>query len=258
MHPILFEIGGYTFYSYSVAMSLALLVSILLAASAARREGYNYELFLEGIIISAATGLVGARFLYVVQHLDYYSANIGRIFTFSFTGLSGHGAMFMSLVAALLWCRWRKVNFLEMGDVMSPYYMVGYIIVRTGGCFMGGCCYGKVSDVPWAVVMQNAGPFPRHPVQLYAALLGIVGFIILKKFYRVRPFRGASILMLLIYYGILRFTTEFFRDEPVFWLGLSLAQVASIALIIIFGSIMALVLYRRKHGKVTGNCNLAL
>ncbi len=246
MRPILFEIGSYTFYSYSLAMSLALLISILLAARAAKREGYSYELFLEGIMISAATGLVGARFLYVVQHLDYYSANIGRIFAFSFSGLSGHGAMFMSLVAALLWCRWRKVNFLEMGDVMSPYYMVGYIIVRTGGCFMAGCCFGKVSEVPWAVVMSNVDSSFRHPVQLYAALLGIAGFIILKKFYRIRPFPGFSVLLLLIYYGILRFTTEFFREEPVYWLRLSLAQVASLAIILIFGLVIALVLYRMR------------
>lgn len=250
MRPILFKIGEYPFHSYSVSMGLALLISILLIVRQAKREGYDPDRILEGCIIIAASGLLGARLVFAAQNLDYFSVNWPQIFTLKFGWFSAHGALFLSLLAGLLWCRRRKViNFLDLGDLMIPYYMVGYVIVRTLGCFLAGCCYGKVSDLPWAVVMVNVDSQPRHPVQLYAALGGIIIFIILKYYYRIRPFPGSNILLMFILYGILRFICEFFREADVEppWLGLSLAQLVSLLMIVLSSSVFFAVLYNKRR-----------
>jgi phosphatidylglycerol:prolipoprotein diacylglycerol transferase len=249
MHPILFQIGDYTIYSYPVAMSLALLVSLLMFASFAKKKGYDYFLIFEGGIVVELSGLVGARIVSVLLNLGYYLTHLDKIFMVVHASFSVHGAIVGSLAGALLWCYLRNVNFLDMADMMMPFYAVGYTIVRVGGCFMAGCCYGKVTDLPWGVVMVKVDALPRHPVQLYSALGALAGIFIFKKFYEMRPFKGANVLLMLFLYGILRFITEFFREEPVFWHGLSLAQVVSLllsALSAAVGAAVLLYLRRRK------------
>lgn len=254
MHPILFQIGNYTIYPYPVAMSLALLVSLLMFAGFAKKQGYDYFLIFEGAIVVELSGLVGARIVSVFLNLEYYLAHLGKIFALTHAAFSVHGAMIGSLLGALTWCYLRRVNFLEMADMMMPFYAVGYFIVRVGGCFLAGCCYGKVTDVPWAVVMVKVDALPRHPVQLYAAFGAFLGYFIFKKFYQVRPFKGANVLLMIFLYGILRFITEFFREEPVFWHGLSLAQVVSILLSALSAAVAAAVLlYLRKRGPSPGS-----
>lgn len=248
MRPILFQIGEYTIYPYPVAMSLALLVSILLFAQFAKKQGYDYFTILEGGLVVELSGLAGARIVHVLLNLSYYLTHIGKIFTLTHAAFSVHGAIIGSLAGGLIWCCLRKVNFLDMADMMMPFYAVGYFIVRVGGCFMAGCCYGKVTDVPWAVVMVKVDELPRHPAQLYAALGAFAGIFIFKRFYSARPFKGANVLLMLFLYGILRFIVEFFREEPVYWRGLSLAQVVSLLLIALAGTVGgSALLYLRKH-----------
>ena len=82
----------------------------------------------------------------------------------------------------------------------------------------------------------------RHPVQLYAAAGGVLIFLILKLLRMVRPFAGYNLLALAALYGMLRFATEFFRDEPVVWLGLTLAQLFSFLLTIFSLAVMIAVM----------------
>ena len=103
---------------------------------------------------------------------------------------------------------------------------------------MNGCCYGRVSTVPWAVVIPTVDSLPRHPVQLYAAAGGLIIFIILKLLQRFRPYIGFNLIALCALYGILRFTTEFFREEAIVWMGLTLAQLFSLGLTIVALSLM--------------------
>jgi prolipoprotein diacylglyceryltransferase len=78
----------------------------------------------------------------------------------------------------------------------------------------------------------------RHPVQLYAAAGALLIFLLFKILWKRRPFNGVYLLYLPMFYGVLRFTTEFFREEPVLWAGLTLAQLFSLALVLV-----ALVIY---------------
>lgn len=255
MRPVLLQIGDYTIYPYPVAMSSALLVALLLISRFAKKQGYDYFLFFEGVLLSEMAGLAGARIVYVSLNLDYYLANLDQIFRPTHAGFSVHGAILFSLLAAMIWSRWRKIKFLEMADLMIPYYMVGYAIVRTFGCFLSGCCYGKVSSVPWAVAMVKVDHQLRHPVQLYAALGGVAMFFILKRYYSSRHFPGANVLLMFGLYGLLRFSCEFFRegDSQPLWLGLSLAQLVSAGLMILVPAVfLAVLAVRRRNPQASG------
>ena len=89
---------------------------------------------------------------------------------------------------------------------------IGLALGRFGN-FINGELWGKVTDVPWAMVFPNGGPFPRHPSMLYEMLLeGFVLFTVLFLMARRNPPHGALLATFLAGYGLIRFVVEFFRN----------------------------------------------
>lgn len=248
MYPILFEIGPVAVYSYGVMISLAILVAALALYREAPREGMNPDLVLEAIIVGAVSGLIGSRLLHVALNWEIYSGRLFTILSARFEGLSFYGAFFGGALALFFWSRRRKVNFFKMADLLAPYFALGYGFGRIG-CLLNGCCFGKVSNVFWALPAAMVDNLLRHPVQLYAAAGALLIFIILKLLRKVRPFTGSILLTLAALYGVLRFTTEFFRDEPVVWLGLTVAQLFSLLLAVFSLSIIMLVIFLGAKGQ---------
>ena len=176
-HP--FQIGEVSIYSYGVMISLALLVAALALFREAPREGINPDHVLEAIIVAAIAGLAGARLLYVALNFSSFSGRLLEIFFARFEGLSFYGAFIGGVLGLLLWVRWRKVDFFKMADLFAPYLALGYAFGRVG-CFLNGCCYGKFSEVPWALPSPWAADnLLHHPVQLCISG-AIIIFVILK------------------------------------------------------------------------------
>ena len=243
MHRILFHIGNLPIYSYGAMISLAVLVAAVFLSRESQREGISPDHMLEAIIAATVSGLLGSRIIYVLLNWDQFSGNWKSIIWGRFEGLTFYGALFGGIGAVLLWSRWRKIDFFKLADLCAPYLALGYAFGRIG-CFLNGCCYGRVSVVPWAVVIPVVDNLPRHPVQLYAAGGAVLIFVILKLLQRHRPYTGFSLVSLCALYGILRFITEFFREEPAVWLGLTLAQHFSLALAVA-ALVTALLLFYR-------------
>ncbi len=239
MHRILFHIGSLPVYSYGAMISLAVLIIAILMSRESSRVGISPDHTLEAIIFAVIGGLLGSRILYVLLNWEYYRGRWQDIFFARFEGLTFYGAFLGGVIAVILWCRWRKIDFFKFTDLAAPYFILGYAFGRTG-CFLNGCCYGRVSAVPWAVVIPAVDNLPRHPVQLYAAAGALIIFIVLKLFQRYRPYVGFNIIALCAFYGTLRFITEFFREEAILWMGLTLAQLFSLGLTILS---LALMLY---------------
>lgn len=237
MHRVLFYIGTLPVYSYGAMISLAVLVSAIFLSRESRREGIDPDQTLEAIIVAVIAGLLGSRILYVALNWEQFIGRWKDVFFSRFEGLTFYGAFFGGIVAVLLWCRWRKVDFFKLADLVAPYLALGYAFGRIG-CFLNGCCYGRVSTVPWAVAIPVVDNLPRHPVQLYASGGAVLIFIALKLIRRYQPYTGFTLIALCAMYGVLRFTTEFFREEPVFWLGLTQAQLFSLVLAVVALSLM--------------------
>ncbi len=232
MYPELFTIGNLTVYSYGLMIALGVLISAAALYREAPREDINPDHILEAVIASVFFGLIGARLLYVFLNWSYFRANPGEILFAQFAGLSFFGGLFLGVFILYIWSSWRKIGFLKLADLMAPYLLLGYAFARVG-CFLNGCCYGRVTDLPWAMPASMVDDLLRHPVQLYAALGAVICFVILKYLRPKRPFVGFMLLSMFALYGVLRFTTEFFRQEEVVWLGLSAAQNFSLALVLL-------------------------
>lgn len=162
--------------------------------------------------------------------------------------MSFHGGL-IGVITAMVWFA-HKTNrhFFTVADFVAPLIPFGLGVGRIGN-FLNGELWGRVTDVPWAIIFPEAGPEPRHPSQLYQfALEGVVLFIILNLFWRKNPPRGAISGMFLLFYGLFRFLVEFVR-QPDSQLGLyfqeiSMGQILSTPMIII-GALMIWVAYKR-------------
>ncbi|HEY5718933.1 MAG TPA: prolipoprotein diacylglyceryl transferase, partial [Gammaproteobacteria bacterium] len=168
-------------------------------------------------------------------------------------GMSFHGGLLGVLVAAWLLGRRTGHGFFGVTDFVAPLIPVGLAAGRLGN-FINGELWGRVSDVPWAMVFPHAGRLPRHPSQLYEfALEGVVLFLLL-WFWSARPRpRMAVSGLFLVGYGVARSTVELFR-EPDAHLGylaggwLTMGLLLSLPMIVA-GAVLLALAYRKPGEK---------
>ncbi|MEZ9906836.1 prolipoprotein diacylglyceryl transferase, partial [Vibrio breoganii] len=124
--------------------------------------------------------VLGGRIGYVIfYNFDLFLADPLYLFKVWTGGMSFHGGL-LGVITAMFW--YAKKNgrtFFGVADMIAPLVPFGLGMGRMGN-FMNSELWGRVTDVPWAIVFPNGGPLPRHPSQLYEmALEGIVLFFIL-------------------------------------------------------------------------------
>ena len=228
--PTIIRIGPAQVRWYGFMYVLGLVAAYLLIPRQKRAK----ELGLSGDVVQEllfylAIGLIlGARLGYLIfyQYHDYafYYHNPMEIIATWHGGMSFHGGFLGATLAAWMFCRRRRLPFAAVADCVAVTGPIGLGCGRVGN-FINGELWGRTTDVPWAMVFPGAGPLPRHPSQLYEALLeGLVLFIVLWLL-RQRPFRdGMMVAFFAIFYGLFRFIVEFFR-EPDLQLGFVLGPL---------------------------------
>jgi phosphatidylglycerol:prolipoprotein diacylglycerol transferase len=254
MHPILFEIGGFPVYTYGVLLAAAYLLGLQFALVRARKLGLDANRVMDlgiWIIISA---LVGAKLLLLIVDFETFSRDPRELLTLLRSGGVFYGGLIAAVVVALWYLRRHRMPVWSVTDAFAPGIALGHVIGRMG-CFFAGCCYGRATDVSWAVTFtneyaaQNVGTplnVPLHPTQLYEAgaeLLILIGLLLFEK--RGRHFPGRTFWSYMLVYGITRFIIEFYRGDPRGMVGdLSTSQFVS-ALLVPLSLVMLFVLSRR-------------
>lgn len=179
-------------------------------------------------------GRVGYMLFYNFPVLLEHPVELFRVWK---GGMAFHGGLLGAMLAIWLFGRRQGKSFFQLTDFLAPWVPIGLFAGRIGN-FINGELWGRPSDLPWAMVFPTGGPSPRHPSQLYEALLeGIALFLILQIYTRQpRPTMGASGLFLLCY-GLFRFAAELVR-EPDPQLGylafgwLTMGQVLSLPMLV--------------------------
>ena len=242
INPTLIKVGPLQLRWYGLMYVFGFLASYFLIKrqQRARRIGLQKGV-LQDLILFLALGLiVGARLGYVLfyqfSNLIDYLKNPLEIIAIWHGGMSFHGGLIGALIMGILFCRRRRLPFWQVADAVIVTAPVGLGLGRIGN-FINGELFGRPSSLPWAIVFPAGGPLPRHPSQVYEALLeGLVLFIILwgLKDLRLRP--GAMVCLFVGGYGILRFFAEFFREpDPhigLFWGVLSMGQLLCLAMLL--------------------------
>ncbi len=191
--------------------------------------------------------IIGARLGYILfYNLPYYRRHPLESLALWHGGLSFHGALIGIIFAGAWYCRRHKLGFLRTADLYVVTVPVGLGFGRIGN-FINGELFGRVTDVPWAMIFPAGGPMPRHPSQLYESFLeGVVLFTVLwllkEKHHKNHWPAGTMLAAFLIGYGLIRCGVEFVR-EPDVQIGLfagiiSMGQILSALMIIAGGAIL--------------------
>ena len=182
--------------------------------------------------------LIGARLGYALfYNLPFYLSHPLEVFVLWHGGMSFHGGAIGTFLFGYWAMRRKGLSFLKVADVITPTIPLGLFFGRMGN-FINGELYGRTTDVPWAMIFPDGGDMPRHPSQLYEALLeGLVLFTIL-WFCKDRKKRDGDVFALfLMMYAIFRMFCELFRvpDVQVGYIGgfLTMGQILSAFMLLI-------------------------
>ncbi|XSG85196.1 MAG: prolipoprotein diacylglyceryl transferase [Methylohalobius sp. ZOD2] len=211
--PVAIQIGPLKVHWYGLMYVIGFLGAWFLARWRAPRHDWQTET-IDDLIFYGALGVVlGGRIGYMV----FYNFPVLLHDPWSFFrvwegGMSFHGGL-LGVLAAMGWFAHKhRRAFFEVTDFLAPLVPVGLFFGRLGN-FINGELWGKVTDLPWGMVFPTGGPLPRHPSQLYEAILeGLVLFTVLWIYSaKPRPRMAVSGLFLLLY-GAFRFLVEFIRE----------------------------------------------
>ncbi|NLB32841.1 MAG: prolipoprotein diacylglyceryl transferase, partial [Tissierellia bacterium] len=237
---VAFRIFGIDVMWYGVIISTGVLLGVLIALKEAKRTGFKEDNLLDFLLYAIPAGIVGARAYYVIFSWDYYSQNLSQIINIRNGGLAIHGAIIAGVITGIIFCKKRKINFLELIDLVIPSLILGQAIGRWGN-FVNQEAYGGPTDLPWGIIVNGQ---KVHPTFLYESLINIFIFIFLIWFRKNKKATHGQIFGLyLILYSAGRFFVEGLRTDSLMFLGMRVAQLISIASIILGA---ALLLYLKK------------
>ena len=243
LDPIAFSLGPLVVRWYGLAYVLGFVCAAAIIYFVAKRWklGMSEDNLLTLMVCAIVGVVLGARIGYVLFYGDgYYLSHPLEILAFNQGGMSFHGGLVGLLIGGAVAARITRIPFLALADLGSIAAPVGLFFGRCAN-FVNGELWGAPTDGPLGVVFGGAaGMMPRHPSQLYEAVLeGIVIFCVLFALSRKRPPRpqGTFLGAFLVLYGIFRFLIEFVREPDVqlgyLWGGwLTMGQVLSAPLIV--------------------------
>ena len=243
LDPSAFSLGPLVVRWYGLAYVLGFVCAAAIIYFVAKRWklGMSEDNLLTLMVCAIVGVVLGARIGYVLFYGDgYYLSHPLEILAFNQGGMSFHGGLVGLLIGGAVAARMTRIPFLTLADLGSIAAPIGLFFGRCAN-FVNGELWGAPTDGPLGVVFGGAaGMMPRHPSQLYEAVLeGIVIFCVLFALSRKRPPRpqGTFLGAFLVLYGIFRFLIEFVREPDVqlgyLWGGwLTMGQVLSAPLIV--------------------------
>ncbi len=216
INPILVRFGPFAVRWYGLAYVAGFVGAAWVAYRLSRRwnVGLSGDDVLNLMLAAVAGVIVGSRLFYVIVYgAGYYWENPAEIVAIWDGGMAWHGGFIGIIVAGYAYSRLRGVPFLVLADLAAVGAPIGFFFGRTAN-FINNELWGRTTDVAWGVVFGGAaGMSPRHPSQLYEAVLeGLVMFLVLLWLARKRRPDGFFFGMFMLMYGVFRLSVEYVRE----------------------------------------------
>ena len=263
MKTDLFRIGSLTVHGYGLMIAIGFILAMLLAEYRAKKLGLKEESIIDITIIAGVTGFLGAKLLYIIVEFDTFIKNPMEVL--GSAGFVVYGGIISGVLCCMLYCRIKKLSFLEYFDLVMPEIALAQGFGRIG-CFLAGCCYGRETTGSFSVVFPAGSQAPAGvkliPTQLISAGADFIHMIILlviaynfsytsgKKNGKSKYLPAGDIgYIYMILYGTGRFLIEFLRNDYRGAVGfLSTSQFISI-FFVACGAVLILVNQLRKKSE---------
>ena len=254
LDPILFNLGFIEIRWYSLAYIFGILIGWWLGKKLIKKKFENFSAkfdvqefdnLVTYIIISM---ILGGRLGYVLfYNFEYYLLNPLNIFKIWEGGMSFHGALLGVIIGTYIFSVKKNINLFFLLDIIACISPIGIFLGRIAN-FINSELVGKATNVYWSVIFPKVDSIPRHPSQLYQAFLeGLILFLIINLIFFKKNYKiGNCSSMFLIFYGIFRIFSEFFR-KPDAQIGFIIGPISMGMLLSALMIIAGAVLYLKKN-----------
>ena len=264
MYPVLFNIGTFQVGTYGLLLSFAFCLALVLSQYLGKRGGIPTKKTFDLAISLLIAGVIGSKILMIIVDL-FNGTDIVDIFDIKYLRAGGvvHGGIISAVIVFFWQSKRLGMPIANTMDCLVPSLALGQAVGRLG-CFCAGCCYGTVSNLPWAVTFVDIDTqiisgtplaVPLHPVQIYSFLSSIIIMVVLLVIFKSRHFVGQVSGCYFVMEGIARIIIEYWRGDigRGFFLGmpwLSTGRITS-CFFIIFG--VTIFIYSIKGKRVNGD-----
>lgn len=251
MNPVAFSIFGLDIMWYGILIALGVIAAITLSQYTCKLNNTSFDEIMNIFLIAFPAGVIGARIYYVIFEFDYYRYNLIDIFNTRLGGLAIHGGIIFSMLAVYIYTRVKKDSFLKYADTAAPCIVLAQGIGRWGNFFNSEAHGGPVTQS----FIQRFPEFIQkgmyingtyyHPTFLYESIWDVTVCLVLLVILRKNPKKGTIISLYIGLYSLGRFFIEGLRTDSLMLGGLRMAQVVSLAgmLMCVLGLIL---IYTRK------------
>jgi phosphatidylglycerol:prolipoprotein diacylglycerol transferase len=224
-----FEIFGVHISLSGILIAISMFLGLFITERLAKKSEQNTEHYLDLAIRLVLASVIGARIGYVLSHWQYFITDQGNVLNISDGGMSATGAIIAGLLVSFLYCRQKKLSWLQVCDTSLPGIVCGQIVASLG-CFFGRNMLGTFSDGTFAmqvaiqdvdnrakVLGRSSSQMIRgnylqvHPVALYEAVILLALLIVLAILWKVKKLNGLVMSLYLMGYGLMVFSMEFIR-----------------------------------------------
>ncbi|MCC7298156.1 MAG: prolipoprotein diacylglyceryl transferase [Bacteroidia bacterium] len=256
MYPELFHIGGFTIYSYGLCILLGVVAAYIYFSRQTKAYGLSTDKVSEMFLWCVAAVFVGGKVFYFLEKPSHYLAHPSDFFENFGSGFVFYGS-FLTAVPVLIW--WFRKEKLPVWDMFDFIGVGGAMVHAFGklGCFMAGCCHGKVCHSSWGVVFNHpqthADPagVPLYPVQLWDIGIITSAIIIMLLVQKRKQFAGQLFLIYGLWYAAGRYFTENYRgDEERGYLFNGLVTHSQFIAILVFAICLGIYIWRLKTARI--------
>jgi len=271
MHRILFQIGDFPIYTYGVMQGIAFIAAILVIYRLIKGENIERERILDLSVWAVTGGIIGARLWFVVENFYLYKPDFFSAFKIWEGGMVFYGGLLGGVLAGIIYLKKNRMSIPKIGDLMMPGFALAIFFGRIG-CFLNGCCYGRI-DYKWGIRFPSAhfpppyydqlkkglidnhahSSLPVIPTQLISAFDAVLIFFTLLFLRKYKKFDGFIFYMFFVLYGTDRFFTDFLREyssQAMILKVFSLSQFLSL-LLILFGITMLTISFFQNRKKTS-------
>jgi phosphatidylglycerol:prolipoprotein diacylglycerol transferase len=214
MYNDILKIGPLTIHGYGLMIGIGVIVALVVAAKRIKKRGLDTD-FLYGLgFVSLVFGFIGAKLLYCIVEIEAFLNEPMRVLSGS--GFVLYGGIIGGILAAMVYCKYKKVNFFEYFDLAVPSVAIAQGFGRIG-CFLAGCCYGRETDSCIGIMFHNSSIASNGikliPTQLFSSAGNFLIALVLLLYARNNRKTGKVGALYLILYSVGRFIIEFFRND---------------------------------------------
>lgn len=261
LNRVAFSVFGFDIYWYAVCITFGAVLGFAYAFWAAKEHGVESDPFVDVLMAGFVSGIIGARFYYVIFTLDSYNSFFEMI-NFRDGGMAIYGGLIFGVLGAYLMARKKKLAFVPMLDLVSITFFIAQSIGRWGN-FFNQEAFGGNTTLPWGMISDGTKAYLRgaqanllsqgivvdpnmavHPCFLYESIWCIIGAVLLFIYRKKRKFEGELFLLCIGWYGLGRFFIEGLRTDSLLIAGVRVSQLVAVACVV--AAVGAIVYQRRQ------------